>query len=158
MHPNSRQGARRVHAAEFKAKVVARCREPGASVAAVAMANGVNANLVRKWLVGQGLKRTGLVVQEDGTPEFVVPRPSAEATSTSPALSAMKFIPVGLAAASSSGADMAPDTLGPVQTEALQIHVELRRGDAHIAVCWPTAKAQECAMWLSEVASGLLKG
>ena len=62
MHPKVRQGARRVHAAGFKAKVLAQCQEPGASVAAVAMANGLNANLVRKWLAGRGLKRAGLVV------------------------------------------------------------------------------------------------
>lgn len=45
---------------------------PRASVAAVAMANGVNANLVRKWLMGQGLKRTGFVAQQDGTPAAAV--------------------------------------------------------------------------------------
>jgi transposase len=54
MHPNVRQIKRRVHGAELKAKVLAQCREPGASVAPVAMANGLNANLVRKWLVGRG--------------------------------------------------------------------------------------------------------
>jgi transposase len=50
-----------VHGAEFKAQVLAACRQPGASVAAVALAHGLNVNLVRKWLVGRGLKRTGLV-------------------------------------------------------------------------------------------------
>ncbi len=42
---------RRVHSAEFKAQVVAACSAPGVSVAAVAMANGVNANLARRWVV-----------------------------------------------------------------------------------------------------------
>ena len=42
---------RRVHCAEFKAQVVAACSAPGVSVAAVAMANGVNANLARRWVV-----------------------------------------------------------------------------------------------------------
>ena len=51
---------RRVHDAEFKAQVLAECQEPGASVAAVALAHGLNVNLVRKWLVGRGIKRTGL--------------------------------------------------------------------------------------------------
>ena len=41
---------RRAHSAEFKAQVVAACRSPGVSIAAVAMANGVNANLARRWL------------------------------------------------------------------------------------------------------------
>ena len=48
---------RRVHGAEFKAKVVAQCKAAGASVAAVAQANGVDASVVRRWLNGQGLKR-----------------------------------------------------------------------------------------------------
>ena len=42
---------RREHSAEFKAQVVAACSAPGVSIAAVAMANGVNANLARRWVV-----------------------------------------------------------------------------------------------------------
>ena len=41
----------RKHSAEFKAQVVAACSAPGVSAAAVAMANGVNANLARRWVV-----------------------------------------------------------------------------------------------------------
>lgn len=46
MHPNP-QGRRR-HDAGLKSKVIAACMEPGASVAAVALANGLNAN--HAWL------------------------------------------------------------------------------------------------------------
>jgi transposase len=49
---------RRAHSAEFKAQVVAACRSPGVSIAAVAMANGVNANLARRW-VGDAERRGG---------------------------------------------------------------------------------------------------
>ena len=41
---------RREHSAEFKARVVEACSAPGVSIAAVAMANGVNANLARRWV------------------------------------------------------------------------------------------------------------
>ena len=41
---------RRRHGREFKAEVLQACREPGASVAGVALARGVNANLVHRWL------------------------------------------------------------------------------------------------------------
>ena len=41
---------RRKHSAEFKAHVVAACSKPGVSSASVAMANGLNANLVRRWV------------------------------------------------------------------------------------------------------------
>jgi transposase-like protein len=50
MHSNS---SRRVHGAEFKSKIPAECRKPGVSVASVALAHGLNVNLVRKWLVGR---------------------------------------------------------------------------------------------------------
>jgi len=40
---------RRRHGAEFKQRVLAECDRPGASVAAVALSHGVNANLVHKW-------------------------------------------------------------------------------------------------------------
>ena len=52
---------RRVHSAEFKAQVVAACSAPGVSMAAVAMANGVNANLARRWVV-EAERRDGGVV------------------------------------------------------------------------------------------------
>ena len=40
---------RRRHSDEFKARVVAECGRPGVSIASVALANGLNANLLRKW-------------------------------------------------------------------------------------------------------------
>lgn len=40
---------RRRHSAELKARVLAACAEPGASVARIALENGLNANLVHKW-------------------------------------------------------------------------------------------------------------
>lgn len=43
--------SRRKHTAEFKARAVAACRHVGVSIAAIAMANGVNANLLRRWIL-----------------------------------------------------------------------------------------------------------
>ena len=40
---------RRRYSATMKAQVVAACNEPGASVAKVAMAHGINANVVHRW-------------------------------------------------------------------------------------------------------------
>ena len=45
---------RRTHSIGFKAQVVQACEVPGASVAGVALAHGVNANLVRKWITRKG--------------------------------------------------------------------------------------------------------
>jgi transposase len=42
---------RRTYTSAYKRDVVRQCSEPGVSVAAVAMQNGINANLVRRWIV-----------------------------------------------------------------------------------------------------------
>ncbi|MBI5279845.1 MAG: transposase, partial [Burkholderiales bacterium] len=76
-----------MHGAELKTAVIAACREPGVSVAAVAQAHGLNANLVRKWLVGRGIKRCGLdATSSPGLPLI---------TNAAPA---MPFVPVQLPA------------------------------------------------------------
>ncbi len=46
---DSKRAPRRRHPAELKAQVLRECAEPEASVAGVAMAHGLNANLVHKW-------------------------------------------------------------------------------------------------------------
>lgn len=45
---------------EFKRKIMAACKQPGVSTAAVALANGLNANLLRRWISDSRLpsKRT----------------------------------------------------------------------------------------------------
>lgn len=41
---------RRSYSAQFKAGVIKACQEPGVSLASVALANGMNANLLRRWV------------------------------------------------------------------------------------------------------------
>ena len=41
---------RRTHSIEFKTDLVKMCRQPGISASAVALENGVNANLLRHWM------------------------------------------------------------------------------------------------------------
>jgi transposase len=68
---------KRSHSREFKEGLVRACSEPGVSVAGIALANGVNANLLRKWMVARGVSRPRRRRQEDGeasvvrAPEFV---------------------------------------------------------------------------------------
>ena len=47
--PTSATVRRRRHGATLNAQILAECERPGASIAAIAMAHGVNANLVHKW-------------------------------------------------------------------------------------------------------------
>jgi transposase len=153
MHPNS--APRRRHDAEIKAKVLAACNEPGASISAVALAHGLNANLVRKWRHGRGLKRTG-IASSPVVPATPVVSPAP--VSPPPLMPAQaRFLPIEMsrpAAASNAGcaglADISP------QGEAT-IDIELRRGLASLGVRWPVSAAGDCAAWLREVAAGLVK-
>jgi transposase len=47
--PTDKKRIRRDHSPEMKARVLAECAVPGASVAKIAMAHGINANLVHTW-------------------------------------------------------------------------------------------------------------
>jgi transposase len=49
MMPTETKRTRQERSPELKAKVLAECERPGASVAQVALAHGVNANLVHGW-------------------------------------------------------------------------------------------------------------
>ncbi|HCQ6992903.1 TPA: transposase, partial [Enterobacter hormaechei] len=58
---------RRRFSREFKAGIVAQCRDPGASVSRIALCNGLNANMVRRWI-----KEARRVPKAPATtPEFV---------------------------------------------------------------------------------------
>lgn len=51
---------RRRHSAAFKRKLLERIEQPGASVSAVALEHGVNANLVFKWRRACGLRQNAI--------------------------------------------------------------------------------------------------
>jgi len=52
-----KRNGRRVYHAAAKRELVRRCLEPGVSLAATAMAHGINANLMRKWVAMQSGQR-----------------------------------------------------------------------------------------------------
>jgi transposase len=146
MHPKSK---RRVHGAELKFRVLAECRQPGASVAAVSLAHRLNVNLVRKWMVGRGLKRVGLAVPKQITP------PAPPDPTPGPML---QFVPVELASPVATQ-ERAAAAIPPRQAEVAQqdIVIELRRGSAQLTVRWSSSQARACAAWLSELAGAALK-
>ena len=106
MNPN--RSKRRVHSSDFKAQVLGECRQPGASVAAVAIGHGLNPNVVRKWLAGQNLKRM-----------------SAEIPVTASRVPPLQFVPVELTKA---------EHLASLAPSPPDIRIELRRGATSIAV------------------------
>jgi transposase len=116
---------RRTHSAELKAKVVSACRHPGVSIAAVALASGLNANLLRRWVV---------------TEEQTQPVKSMETAHAPPPRSTVEnraFIPIQVQRSEIAAAQ--------------EITIELRRGVTVVKVDWPLAAAAECAGWLREL-------
>lgn len=61
---------RRTYAPEFKRTVVEACAVPGTSLAAVALRHGINANLVRRWVVRARGQRSSCVAK---TPAPLLP-------------------------------------------------------------------------------------
>lgn len=146
---------RRVHSAEFKTNVLAQCREPGASVAAVALANGINANLVRSWLAGRGVARAGLRrdVPEIGVATVPGEELALAVTETPP----LRFIPLEMPV-QSGGAGLAAAASAARSDDSTHIEIELRRADAAgVVVRWPMAQLQPCTAWLRELAGAVFK-
>lgn len=124
MHVN--QKPRRRHSEQFKAQVLAACAEPGASISAVALSLGVNANLVHQWRRGRGFKGN----------QAVASGPRSEP--------AAQFVALSLPAAAPSAA---PSTATPGEA----IRIELKRGALGVNVIWPISVAADCAGWLREL-------
>ncbi len=122
------QKPRRRHSEQLKAQVLATCAEPGASVSAVALSFGLNANLVHQWRRGRGYK-----VGPAATP--------GAASETSP-----QFVALALPAPPA-----APSAVVATHAAPEAIRAEIRRGALLVSVTWPIAAAGQCAAWLHEL-------
>jgi transposase-like protein len=92
---------RRTFSKAGKRALARRCTEPGVSVARMALLHGVNANLLRRWVINYGKPRTSLVADERAQARpatllpVTTPMPSAPRT---PSLSE-SYIEIALGAA-----------------------------------------------------------
>lgn len=109
---------------DFKRKVVSACRAPGVSTAAVAQANGLNANLLRRWI-------------SESAPVAAVGKRSSAKTLT--LTQAAPFIPLPLPAPAQA----------PVAADTIRIDIE--RGGTIIKVQWPASGGAHCAAWMTEL-------
>jgi transposase len=114
---------RRRHSAEFKSQVVAACQQPGVSIAGIALANGLNANYLRKWVKAHRDQQ-----QANATPK----RSVAAVVPHLPTL-----VPVTLQAPS-------PQPSGDIQ-------ISIHRQQTAVQISWPNSQAQSCAEWLREL-------
>ena len=111
---------------DFNRQVIAACLAPGVSTAAVALSNGLNANLVRRWVVessprsdSRQIKATTALAPVHGKPGFVP----------------VRFDPVSPAA----------------NIASTDIQIELQHGSTTVQIQWPLQASSQCALWLREV-------
>ncbi|HYO97618.1 MAG TPA: transposase [Polyangiaceae bacterium] len=69
-----------------KQALIALCEQPGASVSAIAVANGINPNVVRRWL---SLAPVGRALQHDGPPALLPVMLAGEAVAEAEAEASM---------------------------------------------------------------------
>lgn len=126
----------RRHSAEFKARVIELARQPGTSVAAVALANGLNANMLRRWVheavAGGGTSKTA-------------------ATSVAPALASFMQLPM---CEPESHAELDAQPVPPkvpvaAAPQTADITVEIHRGGTTVQAKLPLDGRS--AAWLREV-------
>jgi len=114
----------RRHSDEFKARLVELALEPNASMASVALANGINANMLRRW-VRASSSSTGLPV----TSEYD--------SRNAPGLSFMQL-------------PMQVDKPAPATAvSAPAIEVQIHRGQTRVVVSLPMGSSS--AAWVREV-------
>jgi transposase-like protein len=112
---------RRIHSPHSKAEAVGACQQPGVSVAAVALARGLNAAMLHRW-----------VKQAERSRRPIAIRPTAPSVGNEGGES---FVPVALPSNAVEGA----------------IRIEVRRRGGTVSVEWPAAAAHECALLLREL-------
>jgi len=131
-----RYAARRTHrtyTAQFKADLVAACQRPGASIAALALHHGMNANVLHRWLkeYDHGRHRLG----------------HADALTTPDQALKPAFIPVAMATPESGALSHSSTNTAA----AGNIRIVCQRNGLSITVDWPASAARECAQMLREV-------
>jgi len=112
----------RTYTRQFKAELVVACQQPGASIAAIALQHGMNANVLHRWLKEH---------ERDGRHRLIGPDPLGVAFPTSPGPA---FIPLKL-------------PTGMLEPTACDIKVELRKGPVSMILTWPASAAADLAHW-----------
>lgn len=116
--------SRRRYSEEFKKQAIEACLQPGVSMASIALANGLNANLLRRWVTERQEEMGGGVTLPDQ-------RPLEAAEPTAPGL--------------------VPITVAMPATAAGEIKIEIHRSQTLISITWPVAQSTSCAEWLRDL-------
>lgn len=117
--------SRRRYTEEFKKQAIEACLQPGISMASVALANGLNANLLRRWVIERQEAVAGSVTLPDQHPLEI----------TEPSIPALVPITVAMPEISPSG----------------DIKIEIHRNQTLISISWPVSQSTSCADWLRDL-------
>ncbi|HBO9983978.1 MULTISPECIES: transposase [Pseudomonadota] len=169
---NSVPRTRRAYSAQFKAELIAACRQPGASIAATAREHGMNANVLHRWLREHrlGLHQSdcdtahavasGIVPHRDDAAAQpvanvqAIPAPAHQAHPV-PSNPVPAFIAVALGSPvmgpQAAGAQAAPSAASAACSS--DIRIECCHHGTRVTVNWPLAAAAEC----SRALQGLLQ-
>jgi transposase len=118
----------RRHTAEFKAQAIAACLCPGVSISAVALANRLNANMLRSWVKEHRGQQSGNLPANVSAPNY-----ARAAKDDAPPT----FVPITLNVPESSAVS--------------DIRIEICREQTVFQITWPTSQAIACAQWLREI-------
>lgn len=116
---NSPRARRRRYSREFKTTIVEACKQPGASIAAIARMHNINDNMVHRWLHEAELAGTDL-------------------WPTSPSPARLESVPV-------ASPFVPVQVVAPSQDS---IHLELIRNDLTLRIDWPASQVQSCLQTL----------
>jgi transposase-like protein len=121
---------RREYSVEFKASVLEQCRQSGASIAGVALAQGINQNMVHRW-IREERQRLELAELQRG---------------------AAAFLPVHLSQVPVVHPSPEPRVAPPIDPSDVGqgIRIEVQRAGGKVTVTWPVQSASDCGAWLRE--------
>ena len=124
---------RRAYSEQFKAQVIQACKQPGASIAAIAHANDINPNVLHRWLREHA--RKGRYTAPAFLPVNIVDvmPPSQVPDRTQLPVSVSK-----------------PVHQERVGTLAEEIAIECVRGQSKVTIRWPLTAAADCGRWLKD--------
>jgi transposase-like protein len=112
---------RRRHSPESKAEAVGACQQPGVSIAAVALARGLNASVLHRWVKDAERSKNPIAIRPT-TPNIAMERSES-------------FVPVTLPSNPAEGT----------------IRIKVRRRGGTVSIEWPASAAHECALLLREL-------
>ena len=117
--------SRRRYTEEFKKQATEACLIPRVSIASVALANGLNANLLRRWVTERQEAVAGSVTLPDQHPLEI----------TEPSIPGLVPITVAMPEIPPSG----------------EIKIEIHRNQMLISITWPVSQSTSCAAWLRDL-------